>query len=73
MTSDDRLILSSEVGVLDIPADRIVEKSRLQPGRMLLVDTRAGRIIGDEALKETYAARQPTGSGWIRIWSTSLI
>lgn len=64
VTSDDRLILSSEVGVLDIPADRIVEKSRLQPGRMLLVDTRAGRIIGDEALKETYAARQPYGE-WL--------
>ena len=64
VTDDGRLILSSEVGVLDLPADRIVEKSRLQPGRMLLVDTRAGRIIGDEELKEGYAARQPYGE-WL--------
>ena len=47
VTADDKLILSSEVGVLDLPAERIVTKSRLQPGRMLLVDTRQGRIIGD--------------------------
>ena len=64
VTSDGRLILSSEVGVLDVPAGEIVEKSRLQPGRMLLVDTRAGRIIGDEELKEGYAARQPYGE-WL--------
>ena len=64
VTDDGRLILSSEVGVLDLPADRIVEKSRLQPGRMLLVDTREGRIIGDEELKEGYAARQPYGE-WL--------
>ena len=64
VTDDGRLILSSEVGVLDLPAERIVGKSRLQPGRMLLVDTRAGRIIGDEELKEGYAARQPYGE-WL--------
>ena len=64
VTDDGRLILSSEVGVLDLPAERIVEKSRLQPGKMLLVDTRAGRIIGDEELKEGYAARQPYGE-WL--------
>ena len=64
VTDDGRLILSSEVGVLDLPAEGIVEKSRLQPGRMLLVDTRAGRIIGDEELKEGYAARQPYGE-WL--------
>ena len=64
VTADGRLILSSEVGVLDIPAGEIVEKSRLRPGRMLLVDTKAGRIIGDEELKETCAARQPYGE-WL--------
>ena len=64
VTDDGRLILSSEVGVLDLQAERIVEKSRLQPGKMLLVDTRAGRIIGDEELKEGYAARQPYGE-WL--------
>ncbi len=64
VTADGRLILSSEVGVLDIPAEQVVQKSRLQPGRMLLVDTRQGRIIGDEELKEHYAARRPYGE-WL--------
>ena len=64
VTRDGRLILSSEVGVLDIPSEQIVEKSRLQPGRMLLVDTTQGRIIGDDELKESYAARQPYGE-WL--------
>ena len=64
VTSDGRLILSSEVGVLDIPPEQVVEKSRLQPGRMLLVDTRQGRVIGDSELKGAYAARQPYGE-WL--------
>ena len=64
VTTDDRLILASEVGVLDLPADQIVQKSRLQPGRMLLVDMKQGRIIGDDELKEAYAARQPYGE-WL--------
>ena len=64
VTSDHRLILSSEVGVLDIPAGRILRKSRLEPGKMLLVDTVGGRIIGDEELKETYAHRAPYGE-WL--------
>lgn len=64
VTNDDRLILSSEVGVLDIPPERIVKKSRLEPGKMLLVDTIKGRIIGDDELKEQYAARQPYGE-WL--------
>ena len=64
VTADGRLILSSEVGVLDLPADQIVQKSRLQPGRMLLVDMKQGRIIGDDELKEGYAARQPYGE-WL--------
>ena len=45
VTSDDLVIMASEVGVLDIPADRVVRKDRLRPGRMLLIDTAAGRII----------------------------
>ncbi len=64
ITSDDTLILSSEVGVLDIPADRIVKKDRLRPGKMLLVDTRAGELIDDDLLKERYAARRPYGE-WL--------
>lgn len=64
VTDDDKLILASEVGVLDLPPERIVEKSRLQPGRMLLVDTKEGRVIGDEELKQRYASRQPYGE-WL--------
>ncbi|MCR5671700.1 MAG: glutamate synthase large subunit [Butyrivibrio sp.] len=64
VTSDGRLILSSEVGVLDIPEDMIVKKSRLSPGHMLLVDTRQGRIISDEECKEKYATAKPYGE-WI--------
>lgn len=61
---DDTLILSSEVGVLDIDPTRIVLKERLRPGKMLLVDTVQGRVIDDEELKEYYAERQPYGE-WL--------
>ena len=64
ITDDDRLILSSEVGVLPADPAHIVKKSRLQPGKMLLVDTVQGRIIDDAQLKEGYAARQPYGE-WL--------
>ena len=61
ITKDNRLILSSEVGVLDIPSDEIVEKSRLKPGKMLLVDMKNKRIVSDEECKEYYAKRKPYG------------
>ena len=64
ITDDRTLILSSEVGVLDIPAEKIVKKSRVRSGQMLLVDTVKKRIIEDGELKETYAARQPYGE-WL--------
>ena len=64
ITKDDYLILSSEVGVLDIDPAKILLKERLRPGKMLLVDTRQGRVIDDEELKETYAKKQPYGE-WI--------
>ncbi|MBR3368023.1 MAG: glutamate synthase large subunit [Lachnospiraceae bacterium] len=64
VTDDDRLILASEVGVLDIPADHIVKKARLEPGRILLVDTKAGRIISDEECKHRYARALPYGE-WL--------
>lgn len=64
ITDDNRLILSSEVGVLPIPAEKIVKKSRLTPGRILLVDTAAKRIISDEECKEFYAGRRPYGE-WL--------
>ena len=64
ITDDDTLILSSEVGVLDIPPEKIVIKERIHPGKMLLVDIVQGRVIDDQELKEEYAARQPYGE-WL--------
>ena len=59
VTKDDRIILSSEVGVLDIAPEEILYKDRLRPGRMLLVDTKEGRIISDEEVKALIAAENP--------------
>ena len=64
ITDDDQLILSSEVGVMEVAPEKIVVKERLRPGKMLLVDTVQGRVIGDEELKEMYADRQPYGE-WL--------
>jgi len=64
ITEDNKLILSSEVGVLDIPPEKIIKKERLRPGRMLLVDTIQGKLIDDEDLKERYASRSPYGE-WL--------
>ncbi|MDC7301749.1 glutamate synthase large subunit [Agathobacter ruminis] len=64
VTKDGRLILASEVGVLDIPDELIECKSRLSPGHMLLVDTVEGRIISDEECKERYAKAKPYGE-WL--------
>ena len=64
ITDDDNLILSSEVGVLDIDASHIVMKERLHPGKMLLVDTVNGKLISDEDLKNMYASAQPYGE-WL--------
>ncbi|HEX9062643.1 MAG TPA: glutamate synthase large subunit, partial [Clostridia bacterium] len=60
VTSDDMIILSSEVGVLDdIAPEKVVRKERLHPGRMLLIDTKEGRIINDEEIKGKIAAEHP--------------
>ncbi len=64
ITKDGMLILSSEVGVLDIPEENIKIKSRLQPGRILLVDTVQKKIISDEECKNQYANLFPYGE-WI--------
>ena len=64
ITTDRRLVLSSEVGVLDIPPEKILKKSRLQPGKMLLVDTVQKKVISDEECKEVLSARQPYGE-WL--------
>ena len=59
VTKDDVVIMASEAGVLPVAPDRIAVKGRLQPGRMFLVDTREGRIIADEELKQKYASAHP--------------
>ena len=59
VTKDGLVVLASEVGVLDIPADEIAAKGRLAPGRMFLVDTELGRIVTDEELKDQLATDQP--------------
>ena len=64
ITDDGRLILSSEVGVLDIPQEHVIRKDRLRPGKMLLVDTVKGELVDDEHLKAEYASRQPYGE-WL--------
>jgi glutamate synthase (NADPH/NADH) large chain len=59
LTSDDTVVLASEAGVLPIPPEKIVERGRLQPGRMFLVDTVAGRILDDTEVKAGLAAEHP--------------
>ena len=64
ITSDDRIIMASEVGVLPVDSDKILAKGRLQPGKMLLIDFEKGRMIPDEELKHDFATRHPYGQ-WL--------
>lgn len=66
ITDDNRLILSSEVGVLDIDDSHIVKKSRLKPGNILLIDVKNGRIISDEECKSYYTNMHPYGE-WLSL------
>lgn len=61
---DDRIICASEVGTIPVDPESVVQKGRLQPGRMLLVDTKAGRIIDDSELKKAVSERADFRS-WI--------
>jgi glutamate synthase domain-containing protein 2/glutamate synthase domain-containing protein 1/glutamate synthase domain-containing protein 3 len=63
VTADDLVVMASEVGVLEVPPERVLQKGRLQPGRMFLIDTEQGRIVADEELKGRIAAERP----W-RVW-----
>ncbi len=71
VTDDGLVVLASEIGVLDIDPSKVVRKGRLQPGRMFLVDTVAGRLIEDDEIKSDLAASEPWGewldSGRIRL------
>jgi glutamate synthase domain-containing protein 2/glutamate synthase domain-containing protein 1/glutamate synthase domain-containing protein 3 len=66
VTKDDFVVMASEVGVLDIPPERILHKGRLQPGRMLLIDTVEKRIVADEEIKQKICAEKP-----YRMWLKS--
>jgi glutamate synthase domain-containing protein 2/glutamate synthase domain-containing protein 1/glutamate synthase domain-containing protein 3 len=65
VTKDDLVVLASEAGVLEVPAEDIRKKGRLQPGRMFLVDTVQKRIISDAEIKKQLASRQPY-STWLK-------
>src|SRR5207244_13379299 len=71
VTEDGLVIMASEVGVLDVPPEKVLRKGRLQPGRMFLVDTELGRIIADEEIKQTIASAYPYAD-WLRDHSVSL-
>ncbi len=64
ITSDGFLILSSETGCIDIPPEKIIRKDRLRPGKMLLADTKQGRLIDDNEIKSFYASQKPYGE-WL--------
>ena len=71
ITNDDKLVMASETGVLDIPPEQVKQKGRLQPGCMFLVSMEEGRIIDDEELKHKLANRQPYGE-WLKAKKVSL-
>ena len=64
ITTDGFLVLSSEVGCIDIPPEKVLVKERLRPGKMLLVDTTKGKLIDDTDIKDYYSHRQPYGE-WL--------
>ena len=65
VTNDDRVIMASEVGVLDVDPANVILKGRLQPGKMFVVDLEQGRIVSDEELKKDICTRQPYGQ-WLK-------
>ena len=65
ITSDDRVIMASEAGVLPIAPELVLSKGRLQPGKMFLIDTEQGRIVPDEEIKKELAAAKPYGD-WVK-------
>ena len=59
VTKDDKVVMASEVGVIHIEPENVKYKGRLEPGKMLLIDTEAQRIISDEELKESVSILHP--------------
>ncbi|WP_018296733.1 glutamate synthase large subunit [Corynebacterium lubricantis] len=64
ITDDGLVVMSSEAGVLDIPAEKIVKRTRVRPGHMFLIDTKAGRIVPDAEIKQKLSSQAPYGK-WI--------
>ena len=71
VTEDDLVVMASEVGVVDVPQRRIVEKGRLQPGKLFLIDMAKGRIVRDPEIKAELAAARPYGE-WLQRGLTHL-
>jgi glutamate synthase (NADPH/NADH) large chain len=71
VTADDRVIMASETGVLPVDPALIIEKGRLQPGKMFVVDMEQGRIISDEELKQTICSQKPYGD-WLNQYKIRL-
>jgi glutamate synthase (NADPH/NADH) large chain len=71
VTDDDLVVMASESGVLPIPESKIIQKWRLQPGKMFLIDLEAGRIIDDKELKTPTPTPSPTRPGSTRCASSS--
>ena len=65
VTDDDLVIMASEVGVVDVAPEKIIEKGRLQPGKMFFIDTNEGRIVRDEEIKSKLVSQRPYGS-WLK-------
>ena len=59
VTKDDMVIMASEVGVLNVPPEKVLQKGRLQPGRMFLIDTEQGRIVADDEIKHQFSTAHP--------------
>jgi glutamate synthase (NADPH/NADH) large chain len=64
VTDDDIVVMASEVGVMEVDPAKVVSKGRLQPGKMFLIDTREGRIVDDEEIKNQLAGENPYGA-WL--------
>jgi Glutamine amidotransferases class-II len=67
VTTDDLVIMASEAGVLTIPPEKVVAKGRLEPGKMFMVDTAAGRIVSDAEIKHEITSAHP-----YQAWSSSV-
>ena len=71
VTNDDRVIMASEAGVLPVDQKTVIEKGRLQPGKMFVVDMEQGRIISDDELKAKICSQKPYGD-WLNQYKIRL-